>query len=190
MTRIVEYDNVESRIKIYFARVKNDLSNVESKHQTFDCFSLWDERSEWDRKSRNEAISAKLLQLSTKWLIRLTINDWIRVQRDYISVHWIVRIHDELWIRTSNEFWFFRREWFTETIDSQKASIDTKSSYHREENEKYLRFHQEKISTYSEYSKKIRWSKKNILIWIRRRRHCMIIHQKHQDRTIVQKTES
>jgi hypothetical protein len=96
ITWIVEYHNIKSRFSIRFFCLKDCMQNINDQRQTFNCISLWDERSEWDRESKNEAISANLLQLSAKWLIKLIINDWIRVQCDYINVHWIVRIHSKL----------------------------------------------------------------------------------------------
>ncbi len=51
-------------------------------------------RSEWDRKSKNETIFSKLLQLSTRRLIRMIIHDRIRIKCRYICVHWIFRLHD------------------------------------------------------------------------------------------------
>ncbi len=46
------------------------------------------------------------------------------------------------------------------------------------------------VSECARKSETIRWSKKNILVWIQSWRHDMIVHKEHQNWTIIEKTES
>ncbi len=131
------------------------------------------------------------MQLSTKRLIRLIIHDLIRFECCNICIYRIVRLYDQLWIRILYEFRFCeRRRHCSRSIINQRANIVAKSWVNYREDEKHLRFHEAEINQSTRHSKTLRKSKNRYLIWIRRRRRSMIIHQEHENQTFIQKIKS